>query len=81
MRSQGITVYSVGLGSTVDNNFLQQLANDPNYPATYNSSQPAGTSGLAVFAPDCPGTGSECTDELKRAFQIVANDIILRLTQ
>jgi Flp pilus assembly protein TadG len=81
MRGQGIIVYSVGLGSMVDSAFLQQLANDPNYTATYNSSQPAGTSGLAVFAPDCPGTGSECTDELKRAFQIIANDILLRLTQ
>ena len=43
MRSQGMYVYSIGLGSAVDSTFLQEIANDPASP-TYNPSLPIGAS-------------------------------------
>jgi hypothetical protein len=69
MRAQGITVYSIGLGSDIDQSYLQEIANDP-AGSQYKSSEPAG---LAVFAP----TGAD----LNAAFQTVASKILLRLTQ
>ncbi len=69
MRAQNIVVYSIGLGSGINQSFLQQVANDP-AASTYDSSQP---SGEAVFAPD----GSQ----LVAVFQVIAAKILLRLTQ
>jgi Flp pilus assembly protein TadG len=69
MRTQGITVYSIGLGDKIDTTYLQELANDPASPE-YNASEP---SGLAEFAPTASG--------LDTAFQTVASKILLRLTQ
>jgi len=68
MRSQGITVYSIGLGDKINQTYLQELANDPSSP-TYNSSEPTG---LAEFAPTA--------SDLDTAFQTVASRILLRLT-
>ena len=71
-------IYTIGLGTgvnTATQKFLGQLANDPAYPATYNSSQPAG---LFLYVPDCPST--TCTNELNTAFQTIASKILLRLT-
>ena len=68
-------VYAIGLGKTVDQDFLKQIANDPSSPS-YNPGQPAG---LAVFVPDCPS--STCTDNLQQVFQTIAAKILLRLTQ
>lgn len=68
-------IYTVGLGNATNTAFLQQLAND-SHSAFYNSSQPAG---IAVMASDCPGPN--CVAELQQAFQTVATDILLRLTQ
>ena len=69
MRTQGITVYSIGLGDKIDTTYLQELANDPASPQ-YNASEP---SGLAEFAPTASG--------LDTAFQTIASKILLRLTQ
>jgi Flp pilus assembly protein TadG len=69
MRTQGITVYSIGLGSEINTTYLQELANDPASP-TYNASEPTG---IAVFAPTA--------SDLDAAFQKIASKILLRLTQ
>ncbi len=77
MRAEnpGMLVYSIGLGSSVDQAFLQQIANDP-ASSTYNPSQPVGE---AVFASNCPS--SQCSAELQQIFQTIAAKILLRLTQ
>ncbi len=77
MRTEnpGMLVYSIGLGSSVDQAFLRQIANDP-ASSTYNPNQPAGE---AVFASNCPS--SQCNAELQQVFQIIAAKILLRLTQ
>src|ERR1700736_5743800 len=41
MRSQGMVVYSIGLGNKISQAFLQQIANDP-ASATFDSTQPVG---------------------------------------
>jgi hypothetical protein len=69
MRTQGITVYSIGLGDKINTTYLQELANDPASPV-YNPNEP---SGLAEFAPT--------SSDLNTAFQTVAAKILLRLTQ
>ena len=68
MRSQGITVYSIGLGDKINQTYLQELANDPASPQ-YDASQP---SGIAAFAPTA--------SDLDTAFQTIASKILLRLT-
>jgi Flp pilus assembly protein TadG len=69
MRTQNIVVYAIGLGTGINQSFLQQVANDP-AASTYNSSEPAGE---AVFAPD--------SSQLEAVFQVIASKILLRLTQ
>jgi hypothetical protein len=68
-------IYSIGLGTGVDQTFLQEVANDPASP-TYDPTQPQG---LAVFAPSCPS--SQCTAQLQTVFQTIASKILLRLTR
>jgi hypothetical protein len=77
MRTEnpGMYIYSVGLGSSVDQAFLQQIANDP-ASSTYDPNQPEGQ---AVFASNCPS--SQCSAELQQVFQTIAAKILLRLTQ
>ncbi len=75
MRGEGMVIYSIGLGSSIDQTFLKQIANDPS-SASYNPSQPAG---LAVFVPNCPS--STCTANLTQVFQTIAAQILLRLTE
>ena len=77
MRTEtpGMLVFSIGLGSNVDQAFLRQIANDP-ASSTYNPNQPVGQ---AVFASNCPS--SQCNAELQQVFQIIAAKILLRLTQ
>ncbi len=75
MRAEGMYLYSIGLGSKVDDAFLQQIANDP-ASLSYDSSQPVG---MAVFAKNCPS--SQCSAELQQVFQTIAAQILLRLTQ
>jgi Flp pilus assembly protein TadG len=69
MRSQGITIYSIGLGDKINQSYLQELANDP-ASSTYDSSQPEG---IAAFAPTA--------SDLESVFQTIASKILLRLTQ
>ena len=68
MRTQGITVYSIGLGNMINKTYLQKVANDPASP-TYNSSEPVG---IAAFAPTA--------NDLESVFQTIASKILLRLT-
>lgn len=74
MREQGITVYSIGLGSApaqADPTFLCRVANDPSCAGTaYNPNLPAG-----VYQPAATGA------DLDQAFQAIASIIRLRLTQ
>jgi Flp pilus assembly protein TadG len=69
MRSQGIVVYSIGLGNKISEAFLQQIANDPASP-TYDGTLPIGE---AVFAPTAA--------DLEGVFQDIANKILLRISQ
>lgn len=75
MRTEGMYVYAIGLGTDVDTSFLQQIANDP-ASSSYNASQPVG---MAVFVPNCPS--STCSSDLQQVFQTIAAQILLRLTQ
>jgi hypothetical protein len=74
-ENSGMLVYSIGLGSNVDQAFLQQIANDP-ASSTYDPNQPVGE---AVFASNCPS--SQCNAQLQQVFQTIAAKILLRLTQ
>lgn len=75
MLSEGMYVYSIGLGTGVDQTFLKEIANDPSSP-TYNASLPQGE---AFFASNCPS--SSCNAEMQQLFQTIASRILLRLTQ
>jgi Flp pilus assembly protein TadG len=63
------TIYSIGLGNTIDRDFLKEIANDPGSP-NYNPNQPQG---MAVFAPTAA--------DLQSVFQTIASQILLRLTR
>jgi Flp pilus assembly protein TadG len=76
MQANNIFVYSIGLGTAITgaNNsvaeeFLREVANDPN-AATFNPNLPQGE---AVFAPTAA--------DLKNVFQIIASKILLRLSK
>jgi Flp pilus assembly protein TadG len=75
MRAEGMYIYAIGLGTSVDTAFLQQIANDP-ASSSYNAAQPVG---MAVFVPNCPS--STCSSDLQQVFQTIAAQILLRLTQ
>ena len=69
LRTQGIVVYSIGLGDKISEAFLQQVANDP-ASSTFNPNEPVGQ---AVFAPTA--------SDLNAVFQSIASEILLRLSQ
>jgi len=69
MRAAGITVYSVGLGNSIDRTFLKKIANTTD-ASGFNPNQPIGE---AVFAPS--------SEDLQRVFQTIAANILLRLVQ
>ena len=75
MRTEGIYIYALGLGTSIDQTFLQQIANDP-ASSSYNLTEPQG---LAGFAASCPS--SQCTMQLQQIFQTIAAKILLRLSQ
>ena len=77
MRAETVPtyVYAVGLGKSIDQAFLQQIANDP-ASTTYDPSKPVG---MAQFVTNCPST--QCTADLQNVFQTIAARILLRLTQ
>jgi Flp pilus assembly protein TadG len=97
LRAAGVYVYAIGLGSAVNNTFLYQIANDCENPATSPGQWPAAPQtpdpglpttcntatlqGNAAFAPDCPGTGTQCQDELNAAFDYIRRKILYRLSQ
>ena len=68
MRGQNITIYSIGLGDKINQQYLQQVANDPSSP-TYDANQPVGE---AVFAPTAA--------DLEGVFQTIASKILMRLS-
>jgi Flp pilus assembly protein TadG len=71
------TFYTIGLGTSIDFPFLQQMANDPSY-AAYNSAQPAG---LAIQIASCDSASTTCDLQVQQAFETIAANILLRLTQ
>ena len=79
-RSKGNIFYCIGLGSgksecgrpPINPDFLYAVANDPNNPSTFDSSQ-ADTAGLAFVAND--------PTDVQDLFEKIRSDILLRLTQ
>jgi Flp pilus assembly protein TadG len=69
MRAEGVTVYAIGLGTKINQDFLYQVANDPN-SSTYDGTKPVGE---ADFAPSA--------SDLNEVFQTIASKILLRLTR
>jgi Flp pilus assembly protein TadG len=69
MQQSGIVVYSIGLGNNVDVTFLQEVANDQASPI-YNPNLPTGRALIAPTAAD-----------LQNVFQVIAADILSRLTR
>jgi hypothetical protein len=74
IRAEQIYIYSIGLGNSVDQAFLQQIANDP----ASSSYDPNQVTGMAVFASQCPS--QNCTIQLQQVFQVIAARVLLRLT-
>ena len=72
MRDAGIIVYSIGVGTGIDLNFLQQVANDPALARTPGY-VPTSFDGQAVVAND--------VSQLGAVFQAIASKILLRLTK
>jgi Flp pilus assembly protein TadG len=75
MRSNGTVIYTIGLGTAINEAFLQQLANDP-ASSTFDPNLPQG---MARFAPDCPS--AVCDQELHDVVQTIVSSILLRLTE
>ncbi|MGA2137393.1 MAG: VWA domain-containing protein [Verrucomicrobiia bacterium] len=69
MRQNGIIVYSIGLGSDINEDFLRQIANDP-HSTTYDPSLPVGA---YVPAPDA--------SQLQAAFQRVAEELLIQVVR
>ena len=69
IRSTNMYVYCIGLGNTLDRNFILGVANDPAAP-TYDPNQPVGA---GLFAPNA--------SQLQTVFQQIAAKILLRLTK
>jgi len=71
------TIYSIGVGNSVNTTFLQEMANDPASP-TFDSTQPIGA---AIFVPSCTSNNATCNADVLQAYQNIAANILLRLTQ
>ena len=69
MRARGIIVYCIGLGNSIDQAFLQQVANDPAVPGYVAT----GYDGVALFAPT--------SGQLSQMFELIASKVLLRLSQ
>jgi Flp pilus assembly protein TadG len=75
-------VYTIGLSNGVTAGgkaLLATIANDPDtttWGGTFITGQPAGK---FFYIPNCPGT--DCTAQLRTAFQTIAAKVLLRLTQ
>jgi hypothetical protein len=75
LLAAGDYIYSIGLGTKIDQTFLQEIANDPASPI-YDPNLPQG---MEQWVKDCPS--STCTASLQQVFQIIASRVLLRLTQ
>ena len=72
------TIYSIGVGTDTDQDFLRQMANDPASP-NFDATQPIG---LAIFVPSCTGSNQAlCNAQVLQAYQDIAANILLRLTK
>lgn len=69
MRQNGIIVYSIGLGNSINEDFLRQIANDPQ-STTYDASLPVG-----AYVPALDAT------QLSPAFQRVAEDLLIQVVR
>jgi hypothetical protein len=69
IRSAGILVYSIGVGTSLNVDFLKNVANDPT-GSLYDSTQ---ITGEAAFAPDA--------SQLTTVFNQIADKILLRLSK
>ncbi|MFA6562337.1 MAG: VWA domain-containing protein [Verrucomicrobiia bacterium] len=69
IRNANMLIFCIGLGDSIDENFLHQIANDTS-SSTFNPNQPVGETIIAATAND-----------LQVAFQQIAAKILLRLTQ
>ncbi len=67
-RAAGNIIYTIGLGTEIDPDFLKEIANDPSSPR-FVPSQPAGEFTAAPTAGD-----------LQSVFQLVARKILVRLS-
>lgn len=71
MQNQGIYVYAIGLGDLINQQFLQEVANDPSSTnPMYNPNLPTGEAEFAATAADLQGV-----------FQQIAAKVLLRLSQ
>jgi Flp pilus assembly protein TadG len=68
IRMAGNVVYTIGLGNGLDQDFLREIANDPESPM-YDPSQPTGEFAFAPTAGD-----------LQRVFQTIARKILVRIS-
>ena len=57
MRSQGTTIYSIGMGDKISTAFLDQIANDSN-SSTYSPNEPIGDSVVATNSAGLPAVFS-----------------------
>lgn len=69
MRQEGMIVFSIGLGSQVNRNFLLDIANDPRSPA-FDPNLPVGEFVFASTAAD-----------LESVFQKIGSSVLLRLSK
>ncbi|MGB8413687.1 MAG: pilus assembly protein [Candidatus Binatus sp.] len=73
--TNNITIYTIGLGDTINTAYLQDLANVEG-AATYDPTQPIGDYEYAACE-----TSTLCQQELTNVFQIILSKILLRLTK
>jgi Flp pilus assembly protein TadG len=72
MRAGKIIVYSIGVGSGINLQFLRQVANDPAL---------AGTAGYTATSYDGEAVVANDVSQLAPVFQTIASKILLRLTK
>lgn len=73
--TNNITIYTIGLGDTINTAYLQDLANVEG-AATYDPTQTIGDYEYAAC-----DTQADCETELTNVFQIILSKILLRLTK
>ncbi len=78
-------IFTIGMGSGVDSNtqnFLAQLANDPDPKYPVGTYTPGQTAGEFFYISSCTGSAlADCKTKINTAFQTIAAKVLLRLTQ